>query len=78
MILADTLSILPNPNDKDAIELNLRVDSVEMTAAEIQRCDLDLTNFSTEQTAPTSTMNALSHPYTLLQAMSSRRKSRKR
>ena len=46
MTLADTLSILPNPNDKDAIELNLIVDSVEMTAAEIQRCDLDLTNFS--------------------------------
>lgn len=46
MTLVDTLSRLPNPNDKDAIELNLRVDSVEMTAAEIQRCDLDLTNFS--------------------------------
>ena len=46
MTLADTLSKLPNPNDKDEIGLDLRVDGVETTAVEVRRCDLDLINFS--------------------------------
>lgn len=44
--LAETLSRLPNPNVKVEVELNLRVDGVEMTAGEIHRCDLDVVNFS--------------------------------
>ena len=33
MTLADTLSRLPNPKDKGAVELDLRVDGIEMTTA---------------------------------------------
>ena len=54
MTLADTLSRLPNPKDKGAVELDLRVDGIEMTTAEVHRCDIDLVNFSTEETASTS------------------------
>ena len=46
MTLADTLSRLPNPKDKGAVELDLRVDGIEMTTAEVHRCDIDLINFS--------------------------------
>ena len=46
MTLADTLSRLPNPKDKVAVELDLRVDGIEMTTAEVHRCDIDLINFS--------------------------------
>ena len=35
MTLADTLSKLPNPKDKGAVELDLRVDGIEMTTAEV-------------------------------------------
>ena len=66
MTLADTLSRLPNPKDKGAVELDLRVDGAKMTTAEVQRCDLDLVNFPKrkqyqlrDQTARDSTMNAL-------------------
>ena len=44
MTLADTLSRLPNPKDKGAVELDLRVDGAEMTMAEVHRCHLDLVN----------------------------------
>ena len=53
MTLADILSRLPNPKDKGAVELDLRVDGIEMTAAEVHRCDIDLVNVS-EETASTS------------------------
>ena len=46
MTMADTLSRLPNPKDKGAVELDLRVDGIEMTRAEVHRCDIDLVNFS--------------------------------
>ena len=46
MTLADTLSRLPNPKDKGAVELDLRVDGIEMTTAEVHRCVKDLVNFS--------------------------------
>lgn len=66
MTLADTLSRLPNPKDKGAVELDLRVDGIEMTTSEVHRCDIDLVNFSQrkqhqlrDQTASDSTMNAL-------------------
>ena len=66
MTLADTLSRLPNPKDKGAVELDLRVDGIEMTTAEVHRCDIDLVNFSQrkqhqlrDQTARDPTMNAL-------------------
>ena len=64
--LADTLSRLPNPKDKGAVELDLRVDGIEMTTAEVHRCDIDLVNFSQrkqhqlrDQTARDPTRNAL-------------------
>ena len=66
MTLADTLSRLPNPKDNGAVELDLRVDGIEMTTAEVHRCDIDLVNFSQrkqhqlrDQTARDPTMNAL-------------------
>ena len=66
MTLADTLSRLPNPKDKGAVELDLRVDGIEMTTAEVHRCDIDLVNFSQrkqhqlrDQTAREPTINAL-------------------
>ena len=66
MTLADTLSRLPNPKDKGTVELDLRVDGIEMTTAEVHRCDVDLVNFSQrkqhqlrDQTARDPTMNAL-------------------
>ena len=66
MTLANTLSRLPNPKDKGAVELDLRVDGTEMTTAEVHRCDIDLVNFSQrkqhqlrDQTARDPTMNAL-------------------
>ena len=66
MTLADTLSKLPNPKDNGAVELDLRVDGIEMTTAEVHRCDIDLVNFSQrkqhqlrDQTARDPTMNAL-------------------
>lgn len=49
MTVADTLSRLPNPNDKDEIELNLRVDGAEMTVAELHHCGPDLVNFSQDK-----------------------------
>ena len=52
MTLADTLSKLPNPKDKGAVELDLRVDGVEMTMAEVHHCDTDLVNFSQRKTFP--------------------------
>ena len=62
MTLADTLSRLPNPKDKDA----------EMTTAEVHRCDIDLVNLSQrkqhqlrDQTARDPTMNA--HMETIIQ-----------
>ena len=65
MTLADTLSRLPNPKDKGTVELDLRVDGIEMTTAEVHRCDIDLVNFSQrkqhqlrDQTARDPTMNA--------------------
>ena len=65
MTLADTLSRLPNPKDKGAVELDLMVDGIEMTTAEVHRCDIDLVNFSRrkqhqlrDQTARDPTMNA--------------------
>ena len=64
--LANTLSRLPNPKDKGALELDFRVDGIEMTTAEVHRCDIDLVNFSQrkrhqlrDQTARDPTMNAL-------------------
>ena len=45
MTLADTLSRLLNPKDKGAVELDLRVDGIEITTAEVHRCDIDLVNF---------------------------------
>ena len=66
MTLTDTLSRLPNPKDKGAAELDLRVDGIEMTTVEVHRCDIDLVNFSQrkqhqlrDQTARDPTMNAL-------------------
>ena len=66
MTLADTLSRLPNPKDKGAVELDLRVDGIEMTTAEVHRCVIDLVNFSQrkqhqlrDQTARDPTINAL-------------------
>ena len=66
MTLADTLSRLPNPKDKGAVKLDLRVDGTEMTTAEVHHCDIDLVNFSQrkqhqlrDQTARDPTMNAL-------------------
>ena len=66
MTLADTLLRLPNPKDKGAVELDLRVDGIEMTTAEVHRCDIDLVNFSQrkqhqlrDQTTRDPTMNAL-------------------
>ena len=66
MTLADTLSRLPNPKDKGAVELDLRLDGIEMTTAEVDRCDIDLVNISQrkrhqlrDQTARDPTMNAL-------------------
>ena len=66
MTLADTLSRLPNPKDKGTVELDLRVDGIEMMTAEVHRCDIDLVNFSQrkqhqlrDQTARDPTMNAL-------------------
>ena len=66
MTLADTLSRLPNPKDKGAVELDLRVDGIEMTTAEVHRCGIDLVNFSQrkqhqlrDQTAREPTINAL-------------------
>ena len=53
MTLADTLSRLPNPKDKGAVELDLRVDGIEMTTAEVHRCDR-LGQLFTEETASTS------------------------
>ena len=65
MTLADTLSRLPNPKDEGAVELDLRVDGIEMMTAEVHRCDIDLVNFSQrkqhqlrDQTARDPTMNA--------------------
>ena len=46
MTLADTLSRLPNPKDKGAVKLDLRVDGIEMMTAEVHHCDVDLINFS--------------------------------
>ena len=72
MTLADTLSRLPNPKDKGAVELDLRVDGIEMTTAEVHRCDIDLVNLSQrkqhqlrDQTARDPTMNA--HMETIIQ-----------
>lgn len=45
MANADTLSRLPNPNDKDETEWDLRVDGVDMAVAEFYPCDLDMVNF---------------------------------
>ena len=45
MANADTLSRLPNSNDKDEIEWDLRVDGVDMAVAEFHRFDLDMVNF---------------------------------
>ena len=45
MTQADTLSRLPYPKDKGAVELDLRADGAKMTTAEVHRCDLDLVNF---------------------------------
>lgn len=45
MANADTLSRLPNPNDKDETEWDLRVDGVDMAVAEFHRFDLDMVNF---------------------------------
>ena len=66
MTVADTLSRLPNPKDKGAVELDLRVDGIEMTTAEVYHCDIDLVTFSQrkqhqfrDQTARDPTMNAL-------------------
>ena len=66
MTLADTLLMLPNPKDKGAVDLDLRVDGIEMTTAEVHRCDIDLVNISQrkqhqlrDQTARDPTMNAL-------------------
>ena len=62
MTLADTLSRLLNPKDKGAVELDLRVDGIEITMAEVH---LDMVNFShrkqhqlRDQTARDPTMNA--------------------
>ena len=52
MTLADTLSRLPNPKDKGAVKLDLRVDGVEMTMAEVHHCDIDLVNFSQRKMFP--------------------------
>ena len=52
MTLADTLSRQPNPKDKGAVKLDLRVDGVEMTTAEVHHCDTDLVNFSQRKMFP--------------------------
>ena len=60
------LSRLPNPKDKGAVELYIRVDGIEMTTAKVHRRDIILVNFSQrkqhqfrDQTARDPTMNAL-------------------
>ena len=45
MANADTLSRLPNSNDKDEIEWDLRVDGVYMSVAEFNRFDLYMVNY---------------------------------
>ena len=42
---AGAVSRLPNPNDKDETEWDLREDGVDMAVEEFHRFDLDMVNF---------------------------------
>ena len=66
MTLADTLSRLPNPKDKGAVELDLRVDGIEMTTAEVHRCVKDLVNFSQRKQHQLRDQTARDPPMTAL------------
>jgi hypothetical protein len=46
MTLADTLSRLPCPTDRDAIDLDLRVDGVDLSRDEISFCEFDFISFT--------------------------------
>lgn len=46
MTLADTLSRMPCQRDRDAIDLDLRVDGVDLSADEISFCEFDFLSFT--------------------------------
>ncbi len=47
MILADTLSRLPNPENSEDVQLDVRVDGVDMH--DVDDCSIDLVNFGTSK-----------------------------